>query len=185
MPRAGLLALALVAAAGLGVIASGCSSSSSEGVARADTTETTTTEPGSSGRPSSADPAAFSACIRSHGLPNFPDPDSNGELPPPGADSGYDPESPQGKSAWHACRELVPSEKEPTPAEKARDQARLLKFAACMRAHGLPKFPDPNPEGGISVNKNSGIDRNSAQFKEAEEACEDLLPGARGGGENA
>ena len=50
----------------------------------------------------------------------------------------------------------------------------MLKFSACMRAHGLTKFPDPDPSGGISIGRNSGIDPNSPQFKAAEKACKEL-----------
>jgi hypothetical protein len=41
----------------------------------------------------------------------------------------------------------------------------------------LPKFPDPNPDRGLRVGRNNGIDPTSPQFKAAEKACENLLPG--------
>jgi hypothetical protein len=50
-----------------------------------------------------------------------------------------------------------------------------------MRAHGVPKFPDPNPDGGIAINagKGSGLDPQSPQWKAAEAACKQYAP--RGG----
>jgi hypothetical protein len=175
LARAGLLTLVLVAAATLGVLASACGgSSSSEGVANVDSTQTTTTDSGSADGSSSADPAAFSACMRRNGLPEFPDPDSDGRIRFRGP---IDPESSQFKAARQACRELEPEESAPSPAEQAQDRAQLLEFAACMRANGLPKFPDPNPDGGLRIGRNSGVDPNSPQFKAAEKACETLLPG--------
>jgi hypothetical protein len=64
-------------------------------------------------------------------------------------------------------------------------QAQALQFSQCMRAHGVPNFPDPqfNSNGGISlhISANSGIDPNSPIFKAAQQACQSLLPGANGG----
>jgi hypothetical protein len=68
------LALATVGAVGLTLLASACGSSSGAKVAQTGTT----TGPKPSG--ASADPNAYSACMRSHGVGNFPDPDSGGAL---------------------------------------------------------------------------------------------------------
>jgi hypothetical protein len=54
-------------------------------------------------------------------------------------------------------------------------------YSACMRRNGVPKFPDPDANGGISIIGGPGLDPNSPQFKAAERACEKLLP--RGGGD--
>jgi hypothetical protein len=53
--------------------------------------------------------------------------------------------------------------------------AKALDFAKCMRGNGLPDFPDPDATGGMNLG-GSGIDRNSTQFKNGMEACQDLLP---------
>ena len=56
-----------------------------------------------------------------------------------------------------------------------------LAFSRCMRAHGLPDFPDPDPNGGITINsggpggKNLGPD--APAFKAAQKACASLAPG--------
>jgi hypothetical protein len=182
LARVGLLALALAAAAVLLLLASACGgSSSAQGVAQVDSTETTTTDStsaqDSADGSSSADPAAYSACMRKNGVPKFPDPDSEGRLLlRAGPGTGIDPESPQFKAAAKACQKLAP--KAPSPAQQAKDREQLLKFSACMRENGVPTFPDPkfNPDGSGGITLDKGVDR-TPQFKAAEKACRELLPG--------
>jgi hypothetical protein len=33
---------------------------------------------------------------------------------------------------------------------QAQGQAQLLAFAKCMRSHGVPAFPDPQVENGVT-----------------------------------
>ena len=185
--RRAAVGLALAVLASLVLIAAGCGGDSGgRGVAQAPTTSTENqaSQGGGSQRGStSRDPVAFAACMRSHGVPEFPDPDSDGHFRlKMGPGTGLDPESAPFKAAGKACRKLQPEERAPSPAELAEDREQMLEFAACMRSHGLPKFPDPDASG-ISIGK-SGLNPNSPQFKAAEKACEDLLPGARGGNGN-
>jgi hypothetical protein len=49
---------------------------------------------------------------------------------------------------------------------------QLTQFAACMRKNGEPSFPDPNAQRQISAN----VDPSSAQFQQAQQACQKLLP---------
>jgi hypothetical protein len=56
-------------------------------------------------------------------------------------------------------------------------EAAGLKFADCMRSHGVPNFPDPGPGGGIQINSDSGINSQSPAFQSAQNACSKLLPG--------
>ena len=53
-----------------------------------------------------------------------------------------------------------------------------LAFAQCMRENGI-EFPDPDPEGGFGFGNGQGpnFDRNSPDFREAIEACQELRPG--------
>jgi hypothetical protein len=53
-----------------------------------------------------------------------------------------------------------------------------IKFSDCMRAHGLPNFPDPSAGGGIQLNSSSGINPASPAFQSAQKAC----GGGLGGG---
>ncbi|MDP9255366.1 MAG: hypothetical protein M3Q31_02245 [Actinomycetota bacterium] len=133
----------------------------------------------------SAKHQTFSACMRAHGVPNFPDANSNGGIAID-ANSGVDPSSPQFQAAQKACQKLAPNGgKPPSPAEQAKAQQQALKFSACMRSHGVPNFPDPKFSGGmtqISIDaKNGGIDPGSPIFQSAQKTCQKLMPGRPGG----
>jgi hypothetical protein len=52
-----------------------------------------------------------------------------------------------------------------------------IKFADCMRAHGVPNFPDPGSGGGIHIQVGSGVNPLSPSFKAAQTSCTKLLPG--------
>lgn len=60
--------------------------------------------------------------------------------------------------------------------------AQLIKFADCMRAKGVPNFPDPSAGGGIQIG--SGVNRSSPSFKTAQASCAKLLPGGGPGKQN-
>jgi hypothetical protein len=53
-----------------------------------------------------------------------------------------------------------------------------IAFADCMRAHGVPNFPDPGSGGGIQLSSDSGINPASPAFQDAQKACGDKQPGA-------
>jgi hypothetical protein len=123
--------------------------------------------------------------MRRNGIPKFPDPDANGNLSIRGG-PGLDPKSPRFKAAEKACKNLLPrgEDERPTPQEQASGLQQALKYSACMRENGVPNFPDPksNAEGGIDLDfGGSGLDPSSPQYKAAEKACKDLVPGANGG----
>jgi hypothetical protein len=173
----------------LSAVAAGCGgNSASPGVANIGTS-TSSASPSASGGSAGggktskiADGARFSACMRSHGVHNFPDPGANGGLNI-SPDMGFDPSSPTFKAAERACRSLlhIPA---PSPAEQAEIQEQALKFSQCMRSHGLPNFPDPQfSEGKVSLrfNAKSGMDPNSPVFQAAQKACEKEIPGAKRG----
>jgi len=48
-----------------------------------------------------------------------------------------------------------------------------LKFSACMRANGVPTFPDPSSTGVI---QGTGIDPSSAAFQSAQQKCARYTP---------
>jgi len=119
--------------------------------------------------------------MRRHGVPNFPDPDSNGRLVFSSGE-GINPNSPQFRAAQRACQSLLPHY-QPSAKAQAQFLKQALRFSQCMRAHGVPNFPDPQSSGsgvGLRITKDSGIDPNSPQFKAAQKACEALLPGQKG-----
>jgi hypothetical protein len=65
------------------------------------------------------------------------------------------------------------------PAGSATYRAELA-YAQCMRAHGLPGFPNPNPSGGPSFHYQLNGNPNSPAAR-ANDACKHLLPGGRTG----
>ncbi len=133
--------------------------------------------PSSSGRQD--DPAAaavkYSQCMREHGVPDFPDP-VNGRLQLQARKGGtLDPESAGFKAAQTACKDLEPAGLAQS-GQNGQRQEDMLKFVACMREHGVPKFPDPQPDGRMLIG-GGDIDPDSPQFKSAQETCRKLLPG--------
>jgi hypothetical protein len=53
------------------------------------------------------------------------------------------------------------------------DKADKLKYAQCMRSHGVVDFPDPSSNGTILV---GGTVSQSPQYSAADETCHELLP---------
>jgi hypothetical protein len=175
------------AVASLGLLGASCGGSpSTNGVAQLTTTSSSTTTTGSPTGSKAADARAFSACMRKNGVPNFPDPNSRGGLTiNAGPGSGLNPNSPQFKHAQSACAKYLPNGGKVDPAAQAKALKAALKFAACMRAHGITHFPDPQTSGGgitLGFRAGSGIDPQSPQFKAAQRACQNELPGPKGGG---
>jgi hypothetical protein len=56
--------------------------------------------------------------------------------------------------------------------KKVSDQDKAVKLSECIRAHGVPHFPDPDPKGEYAF----GIDVSPAVWKKATDACKDLTP---------
>ena len=172
--RAGPLAAGLI---GVGLLAAACGGPAGPGVANAG--------PASSASPSasaSGSALAYSRCMRAHGITKFPDPDSHGDIGiNAGPGSGIDPNSPQFKAADRACKPLLPA---PNPSQAAKDRPKMLRYARCMRAHGIPDFPDPDPGGGLDIraSRGSDLDPNSPLYKAADNACKRYMPGGDHGG---
>jgi hypothetical protein len=171
--RAGPAVLLLTAIAAFALVA-GCGGSPKPSVAGEKPTATAS---------KSGNPAAYSACMRAHGVPNFPDPDSQGHLHVSGGSKngkpfGVNPNTPQFKSAEQTCRSLEP---EANPTMQAQAMAKALKFSQCMRSHGVPDFPDPKvgPGGGIELGMSGSI-ANSSQLAKAQQECRSLAPGGVG-----
>jgi len=91
---------------------------------------------------------------------------------------GVDPNSKQFKEAESHCKQYLPSGSTINlmNPEEQWSSADKLKYAQCMRENGVPKFPDPDSNGGFSFMKDSGIDPDSPQFKQAQTACKKYQP---------
>ncbi len=67
----------------------------------------------------------------------------------------------------------------PKQSQGSKATSQGLKFAACMRSHGEPDFPDPAANGSITLP--SGMNAESPQFQKAEKDCQSLMPANPGG----
>jgi hypothetical protein len=158
---------ALPALFALAVLAAGCGGSKSPGVAAGD---------GSSSVLAKFE--AYSTCMRSHGIPDFPDPTTspgggvsfqiNG-----GPGSDLDHNNPRFIAADKACRGLLPGAGQAPAPLSAQRIAAEVSWARCMRSHGLPGFPDPNSQGAFDSSK---FGENSPAFQTASNACKSQQP---------
>jgi len=127
---------------------------------------------------------AYSACVRAHGVPTFPDPKisihGNGVSVAIGITPAIS-DNPHFKSAQQACSKLLPGGgpgAEGNHQIAPREQSQYLKAVACIRLHGIPNFPDPTfSGGGVHLPKAAGVNLHSPQVRAAEEACQSLIPG--------
>ncbi len=114
---------------------------------------------------------AYARCMRANGAPDFPDPDAEGRFRGVGHEQNGHPKL---RAAQEACRDLAPGgehEKFGDPAFV--EQAR--KFAQCIRANGVPDFPDPDAEGrfrGVGHEQ-----QDNPKFRAAQGTCRQKLPG--------
>ena len=130
------------------------------------------------GSANSSSAVAYSRCVRGHGVPNFPDPDSNGQIPKEAVVPALrEVGDSRAKAATNACTNLNPAGQE-SPTLTAREQQDYLRAAACMRSHGITNFPDPTfPGGHVNLPQiSSSIDTSSTQFTQARQTCEKLIP---------
>jgi hypothetical protein len=122
--------------------------------------------------------------MRSHGVTNFPDPPSGNSSG--GAQSitksGINPNSPAFEAANSACQKYEPTTGNATPGPSAQANTQQLKFAQCMRKHGVTDFPDQNANasGGPQSVTQYGINPNSPTFQAANSACASSLSGETG-----
>jgi hypothetical protein len=119
---------------------------------------------------------AYARCMRSHGVPNFPDPHVSISANHGSVGFAVNPSetgSPKFNSAQHTCSKILPA---PTGDDKTEQQAHkrnLLALAQCIRSKGFQDFPDPNAQGQLPLSGvvAAGIDIHSRQFLNAATGC--------------
>jgi hypothetical protein len=161
-------AAAIVATAGVAFLVAGCGGATGSHVAQLGSTT-------SAGSAQLNGALAFSRCMRSHGVPNFPDPDPQGNVSP--FQTGVSKQT--STAADDACKHLLRSGGGGGAGTQG-DQQKLafaLKAARCMRSHGFPTYPDPttsspSSQGSGSRFEGTGIDTKSPRFQTAESNCE-------------
>lgn len=120
----------------------------------------------------------YAECMRAHGLPSFPDPQSDGTFNTTTQNAG-DFHGPAFLSANKSCAHLEGPGM--TPAQQQRFTSQALKFAACMRAHGITNFQYYPPRGGGTGGIGAqGANPNAPQFQAAQQACRKLQPSGGG-----
>jgi hypothetical protein len=104
-------------------------------------------------------------------MPGVPDPvlGANGQVTIPG---GTPKPTPAVRFACAAQIRAVQPNASALPNVSASDMGALLRWAACMRAHGLPRWPDPNPQGVFHVR--SADAGTLVTGKRADAACRSL-----------
>jgi hypothetical protein len=121
----------------------------------------------------------FARCVRAHGLPDFPDPQVGSDGVPRLPDSAPDVPG----VAQRACRAAaarIPARFTETQPVPTADFEKLLRLARCMRVHGLPDWPDPNPLGQFPID--GRIEHGGKQLLFSElHACARLNPDPNGG----
>jgi hypothetical protein len=138
--------------------------------------------PNAGGSANSTSAVAWSRCVRSHGIPDFPDPGSSGQVPKETAQQLGVSDSVL-RAATGACAALNPHQP-PSQAQQRQQLTDDLKFAQCMRSHGVPNFPDPTSSDGrvefvISVSRD-GFDPHSPQILAKAHECQHVLPAGSG-----
>ena len=170
-----------------GALAAACGGGSpGPGVASVGRATTTVAPSGASGPESSgefiqSEQLRLAQCMRSNGVPAFPDPSANGGQLQNIARAGLDTHSPTYQAALQACRKFTPAGYL-TPTQSAADNAKGLELSQCMRSHGVPNFPDPitGPDGAPVINLGpEHIKPNSPTVEAASRACQRLVPGSK------
>jgi hypothetical protein len=133
----------------------------------------------------------YAACMRAHGVPNFPDPhvsiSSNGsstQVAVQVGGAGINPKSPAVRTASKKCNGILPGPGSQSAAQLAAQQhtreVGMLSFAQCMRGRGITSFPDPTVQGqlNLAMVTGAGVDLHAPQTRTAALACAPASHGA-------
>jgi hypothetical protein len=181
-PPAARSAAAIIGSACLALLAAACAGSPGSHVAQVGTTAT---QSSTSTSPTAASARqygglAFSQCMRSHGVSQFPDPASGGAIPKVSLQQ-LGVGSSQFQAAQSTCGYLL----QPTNAQVVQTLSGMLDFARCMRSHGARGWPDPttDSDGQPVFDLHARINPDSPQMDTKSGRCSHLLhpsPGQNG-----
>jgi hypothetical protein len=164
------IATPLLAAAGIALVLAGCGSNKNNNTPAASASSNSFV----------AELYKHSACMRSHGVTNFPDPHvkiSPGKTAVRAILPASVANSPRFKAAQEACKGFEPGPQNGSPGESAGQREErahaMLAFAQCLRAHGVAGFPDPSAQGQLSfaMIKKAGVDLQAPSLLPAAKAC--------------
>jgi hypothetical protein len=178
------VALTVAILAPIALLLAACSGGSSgASVARlsaAATDGTVSATPAASASDLGAEALAFARCLRANGLPNWPDPLSNGAFDKSKLQAtGYS--TTQVRAVEDGpCKNLLPTTAPSAPNSQTittQQQQDYINAIACMRSHGFSNFPDPTfSDGHVTLTPPPGVDTNSTQFANAQHICQRLIP---------
>ncbi len=114
---------------------------------------------------------SYARCVRAHGMPGFPDPQITNGVP------SFPDSAPRvSPFAQQACGQIaarIPPQFTATQPASPADLQKLLKFANCMRDHGVADWPDPNALGEFPLDQHL-IQRGKRLLLSAGPICERL-----------
>jgi hypothetical protein len=112
--------------------------------------------------------------MRAHGVTDFPDPGPGGGVTVNGSEVNVS--SPAFQAAQRACQHYFGAGT-PTGQVLTQDLDHLLRYARCMRSHGIVNFPDPVLRSGLPPGFDfTNMDLTSPAFLAADHVCHSLLP---------
>jgi hypothetical protein len=170
-----LLSAAVALAAATTIPACGSTSPTASSSAAGASPPTRSSSSTGSGSNSTSSTLAFSNCMRANGVPNFPDLGTNGMRIQGNGQAisvnGVSLNAPAYQTARAKCQRYLPTQAAASPSQQAQQRARGLKFASCMRSHGVPNFPDPKSYNGSQQVYLPGINPSAPAFQTAAKAC--------------
>jgi hypothetical protein len=175
---------AIIATAALALLAAACGGSKGGQAAQLGSTATQSSTSSNTSAASAQENGAlaFARCMRSNGVPNYPDPSSGGELVKK-TPQQLGVSTSQFQAARRACQHLLPNGGQTHAQYVQQLRARTLRLARCMRAHGVTNFPDPGSDGHFPDAQLHALEnQDSPQFQAANNACEKIVPGPGQGG---
>jgi hypothetical protein len=158
--------------------ATAASATATTATAAPTTAAPTTAAPTTAARRTYQAALSYAQCMRAHGARNWPDPRSDGYFA-----GNIDVGGSQYLSANAACGHLLPNGGVLSRAQIQQNLSALSKYAACMRTHGIPGFPDPDLRaveagytwaGSVSM---GALHTTAQQFNSTNQACRGFLPG--------
>jgi hypothetical protein len=120
---------------------------------------------------------AFSRCMRSHGVPRYPDPTNGGTVPKLSLQQ-LGVSLAQWQRAQTACTHLLPNGGGVSPAQEQQWMNGMRRFAQCMRSADVSNWPDPVVDAGGNPEfyLDGKVNQNAPQIKTKIQACLHWLP---------
>jgi hypothetical protein len=130
------------------------------------------TAPAAGQAPAADQARKYAQCIRDKGVPDFPDPDAQGNFTGAGHEQQ---DNPKLQAAMQACRALAPGGEHEQNVGTPAFVKQARKFAQCVRDNGVPDFPDPGPDG--TFRGASHEQQGDPKLQAAMQSCQSKLPG--------